>query len=133
MVDGRPVGAVRLKRTADASTLEAGIWLARSARGHGVGTAAIEAVAAHARAAGARAVVADTAAGNLAAQAAMRRAGFRLGDVDPEGRVRGTLAVSGWPPVTRTSGGMSGRTRDSATAVSRGGRRPPIGSRRGAR
>jgi RimJ/RimL family protein N-acetyltransferase len=93
VLDGRPVGAVRLKRAPDASTLETGIWLARSVRGQGVGTAALEAIAGTARAAGARTVVADTAAGNLAAQAAMRRAGFRLAPVDSDGRVRGSLMV----------------------------------------
>jgi ribosomal-protein-alanine N-acetyltransferase len=94
VIDGRPVGAVRLKRVPGDSIVETGIWLARSARGRGIGAAALEAVAATARAAGAREVVADTAVGNAAAQAAMRRAGFRLAPADAEGRVLGALDLS---------------------------------------
>lgn len=90
---GRPVGAVRLKRSSGDSTMETGIWLARSARGLGYGTAALKAVAATARAAEARTLLADTSAGNLAAQAAMRRAGFRLEPADLDGRVLGSLTL----------------------------------------
>lgn len=91
----RPVGAVRLQRGDHVGTVEAGIWLARSARGRGAGTAALEAVCATARAAGFDSVVADTAAANRAAQAALRRVGFRLGEATPDGRVRGVLDCSG--------------------------------------
>lgn len=111
VVGGEPVGAVRLavvdptaEPAADPAdgggthppadvplTVETGIWLARAARGGGVGTVALAAVLDHARALGVRRVVADTAATNLAAQAAVRRLGFALtthGD-----RVRAVLDV----------------------------------------
>lgn len=108
VVDGEPVGAVRLAvvdPTADGGgadddahpagaallTVETGLWLARSARGGGVGTAALAAVLDRARALGARRVVADTAATNVAAQAAVRRLGFAL---EPRGdRVRAVLGL----------------------------------------
>src|SRR5699024_1731603 len=48
MLEGRPVGAVRLRRL-DADTLETGIWLGRSARGCGAGTGPMQAVLARAR------------------------------------------------------------------------------------
>lgn len=78
VVDDAPVGCVRLKKTAEAGVLETGIWLRRSARGRGIGSQAMTAVLAEARAAGATAVVADTASDNLGARALMRAAGFTL-------------------------------------------------------
>lgn len=90
--DGHPVGSIRLKRTGSPDTVETGIWLGRSARGRGIGTTAILTVAQRARAAGAQELVADTAATNLAAQTAMRRAGFTL-TPGADGRVRGVCEL----------------------------------------
>jgi len=39
--DGHVQGSLRLKRTADPTSLELGVWLTRSARGRGVGTRAV--------------------------------------------------------------------------------------------
>lgn len=91
--DGQPVGSVRLKRTSSPDTLEGGIWLGRSVRGQGVGTAAIKALLAEALAAGAAMLVADTASTNVAAQTAMRRAGFTLA-AGADGRVHGSIEVA---------------------------------------
>jgi RimJ/RimL family protein N-acetyltransferase len=74
--DGRVVGAVRLKRTGDGTVLETGIWLTRSARGHGVGAAAMEAVISKATACGASAIYAETTLANVRAQGLLRRLGF---------------------------------------------------------
>ncbi|MFC0674544.1 GNAT family N-acetyltransferase [Brachybacterium hainanense] len=88
VVDGAPMGCVRLKRTAEAGVLEVGIWLRRSARGRGIGSQAMTAVLAEASAAGASAVVADTASGNRGACALLRAAGFTLTESQtPDGRV----------------------------------------------
>ena len=76
-VGGEVVGGTRLKRTADPDVLETGIWLARSARGQGVGRTAIAAVLERARASGARAVRADTGRENASALYVLQRLGFR--------------------------------------------------------
>ncbi|MHB8717888.1 MAG: GNAT family N-acetyltransferase [Candidatus Dormibacteria bacterium] len=75
---GRVAGSVRLKRTEEQKVLETGVWLARSARGTGVGTAAVAAVLARARSAGASRVRAQTTASNRSALGALRRLGFDL-------------------------------------------------------
>jgi RimJ/RimL family protein N-acetyltransferase len=75
-VRGDVVGSVRLKRMAEPDVLETGIWLTRSARGHGVGRRAVAAVVERARAAGARAVRADTSVHNAPARAILERLGF---------------------------------------------------------
>jgi RimJ/RimL family protein N-acetyltransferase len=77
-LNGRVVGAVRLKRTADPGALETGIWLTRDERGHGVAAAAIAAVLDKAAELGAREVRADTTTGNAAALSLLRRSGFEL-------------------------------------------------------
>lgn len=91
IVDGAVVGSVRLKRTG-LDTLETGIWLRRSARARGVGTAALLAVVAQARAAGAHLLQADTAETNLAAQALLLRAGFELSALTAD-RVQASLRL----------------------------------------
>ncbi|HET6876050.1 MAG TPA: GNAT family N-acetyltransferase [Jatrophihabitans sp.] len=78
VVDGRVAGAIRLKRTSEPGVLETGMWLARGARGRGVAAAALRNVLERAAATGARAVRADTTAGNAAALAVLSRLGFQL-------------------------------------------------------
>ena len=71
-------GAARLKQTSTAGILETGIWLAKSARGQGVGSAAMLAVLDVARTLGAIGIRADTTAGNMAALGTLERLGFEL-------------------------------------------------------
>jgi RimJ/RimL family protein N-acetyltransferase len=59
-------------------TLETGIWLARSFRGHGVGREALRLVKDRAAAAGAAVLVAETTAGNMGALALLKSAGAEL-------------------------------------------------------
>ena len=73
--DGRVVGGVRLRRTDDPEVLEIGIWLARDARGRGVGAQAMRLVLDRARQAGARTVRAETATTNASAVALLRTLG----------------------------------------------------------
>ena len=79
LCDSKPAGSIRLKRiddgTAQRGTVETGIWLARSHRGQGIGTAALGLVLAEARRAGLHRVVASTTAGNVAAQRLLIAAG----------------------------------------------------------
>jgi RimJ/RimL family protein N-acetyltransferase len=91
--DGRVVGAVRLKRTGDGTVLETGIWLTRSARGHGVGAAAMEAVISKATACGASAIYAETTLANVRAQGLLRRLGFALSRGPRPDEVRALLPL----------------------------------------
>ena len=77
LCDGSPAGSVRLKRAAE-GTAETGIWLGRSFRGRGVGSAALDLVLIEARHAGLRQVLARTTAGNIGAQRLLAAAGARL-------------------------------------------------------
>lgn len=70
--DGRIVGSARLARRNRHDVLETGMWLGRSERGQGIGTATLRALLGEAAAAGARHVVAETTSANLAAVAALR-------------------------------------------------------------
>ncbi|MEU6393675.1 GNAT family protein [Streptomyces sp. NPDC046939] len=76
--DVRIVGSARLALRDRPDALETGMWLARSWRGHGVGTAALGLLLEEAAEAGAQVVVADTLAHNTAALAALRRNGALL-------------------------------------------------------
>ncbi|MCP2096268.1 MULTISPECIES: GNAT family N-acetyltransferase [Actinosynnema] len=73
LVDGRTAGMARL--TDDGET---GMWLAKSARGAGVGKAVLRLVLAQATRAGLRAVLADTTSDNAAALAVLRASGAAL-------------------------------------------------------
>ncbi|NWF29567.1 GNAT family N-acetyltransferase [Streptomyces sp. PKU-EA00015] len=75
---GKIVGAARLAVRDSHEVLEAGVWLARSQRGRGTGTAVLRVLLDEAARSGARAVVADTKAHNTAALTALRRNGATL-------------------------------------------------------
>lgn len=81
-LDGAVVGMIRLSRVDPPGVCETGMWLGRSARGRGVAPEALLLVLAKAAAAGAHTVRAQTTAGNLAAQATLRRAGASLTATD---------------------------------------------------
>ena len=72
------VGMIRLVRRDDPETMETGMWLGQSARGQGIGAAAVALLLAEASRAGARAVVAETIRGNSAALSVLRRSGAVL-------------------------------------------------------
>jgi RimJ/RimL family protein N-acetyltransferase len=92
--DGHVVGSIRMSRLDEPGRFETGMWLCRSARGRGLGAAALAALLREAAAAGATTVVADTTPDNVAALGALRRCGAELVD-DPEaGKVRAELRLS---------------------------------------
>jgi RimJ/RimL family protein N-acetyltransferase len=93
---GHLVGMIRMRRTDDAESVETGIWLGRLARGRGIATAALRALATEAAAIGARTVVADTTAGNHAALATLRRCGAELTEDRASGKVIAVLPI---PPI----------------------------------
>ncbi|MFF2503859.1 GNAT family N-acetyltransferase [Streptomyces sp. NPDC058067] len=94
--EGTIVGSARLAvRGADTSgeVLEAGMWLARSRRGQGLGTATLRRLLAEAAESGARALVADTRTDNHAALTALRRNGATVRPGENPSDVHAELAV----------------------------------------
>ncbi|MFC8047730.1 GNAT family N-acetyltransferase [Nocardia sp. NPDC057353] len=85
LLRGAVVGAARLQ-PAGAGELETGIWLARDARGRGVGRALVTLLRAAAEQAGAARMIATTTPENAAARGLMAGAAVRLAD----GAVLGT-------------------------------------------
>ncbi|MGW0048628.1 GNAT family N-acetyltransferase [Nocardia cyriacigeorgica] len=92
-LDGRVVGSIRLRRL-EAGAAETGIWLARSARGRGIGHGAFEILLAEAHELGVTTVVADTTAANAGALGILRRAGFVIEPPDADGRVQASLVLA---------------------------------------
>lgn len=95
LAGGALAGSIRLKRV-DAvnglDTAETGIWLGRSFRSRGIGSAALRLVLAEARSAGIAEVTARTLAGNRAAQRILAGAGAILAP-DHEGTLRAVVAL----------------------------------------
>ena len=78
VVGAEVVGSVRLRQTAETGILEAGIWLTRRVRGHGVARAAMADLLQKAVMLGARAVRAETTADNAPALGLLEQFGFEL-------------------------------------------------------
>jgi RimJ/RimL family protein N-acetyltransferase len=76
--NGNVVGMIRMARLNEPDTMETGMWLGRSARGRGIGGAALRLLLAEAACAGTTRVIAETTAHNTAALAALRRCGAVL-------------------------------------------------------
>ncbi|QNP75496.1 GNAT family N-acetyltransferase [Streptomyces roseirectus] len=99
--DGVPVGSARLALRGE-GVLETGMWLGRSHRGRGIGTAALRLLLDEAARAGARVVVADTTADNSAALGVLRRSGAALTAGRESGDVLAELTpVKVFPPRLR--------------------------------
>ncbi|MFC7549735.1 GNAT family N-acetyltransferase [Plantactinospora sp. GCM10030261] len=75
---GQVVGMIRMTRTDNPDTAETGIWLGRSARGQGVGVAALRALLDEAAGAGVKCLVANTTTDNSAALSVLGRCGAVL-------------------------------------------------------
>jgi ribosomal-protein-alanine N-acetyltransferase len=95
LADGSLAGSIRLKRV-DAGnghqTAETGIWLGRSFRSRGVGTAALRLVLREACKAGIARVTARTLTGNLGAQRVLASAGAVL-TPDDDGTVSAVVVL----------------------------------------
>ncbi|MFH9861082.1 GNAT family N-acetyltransferase [Streptomyces sp. NPDC017202] len=96
--DGRIVGSARLALRAGHDVLETGMWLGRSHRGRGIGTATLRVLLGEAARAGARAVVADTEAHNTAALGALRRNGATLTASQDTVGIHAELSPKEMPP-----------------------------------
>ena len=78
LVDRDVIGMVRLAQRDEPGVMETGIWLGRSAREQGIGSAALRALVDEATAVGAKRVVAQTTADNGPALGVLRRCGAEL-------------------------------------------------------
>jgi len=78
-IGGDVVGGIRLSRLDTPSVVETGIWLGRSARGRGAGSAALRAVLDEAVRLGAHLVIARTTPANRSAINLLRRCGAIIG------------------------------------------------------
>lgn len=91
---GEMAGSVRLKRvtSGDRRRADTGIWLGRSFRARGIGSAALGLLLAEARRAGLEQVTARTLAGNAAAQRLLAGAGASL-TPDDDGTVSAVVEL----------------------------------------
>lgn len=94
--EGTIVGGARLRRADRSGSVEAGAWLCRSARGHGIGRGVLTALVDLAARAGAGQICAETSAGNHAAIAVLQQLGFQVTEVcaasnELPGRPRGAI------------------------------------------
>ncbi len=90
VASGAVLGSARLKLTNQAGVLETGIWLTRSSRGHGIGSAAMKAILVEASKSGAHGLRAVTAENNFGALSVLRHLGFEL-DKATNNRVHASL------------------------------------------
>lgn len=93
LVDDHVIGAARLAPTEAPGAVEADIWLARPARGHGYGIEALHLLIAEARAQGTTALIAETEASNIPAVGTLRTLGAKLWEDPESGAVHATLRV----------------------------------------
>ena len=84
LCDGDVVGMIRLARRDETDTMETGMWLGKSARGQGVGVAALRLLLSEAALAGARRLIAQTTTANGAAIGMLRRCGAVFSVDGPE-------------------------------------------------
>ena len=90
MARGEAVGLISYKGPPEHGTADIGYGVGASREGRGYATAAVNALAVHARAAGLRRLTAETGTDNHASQRVLERAGFARGgerDDDEDGRL----------------------------------------------
>jgi RimJ/RimL family protein N-acetyltransferase len=90
------IGATRLSPAEAPGAAEAGIWLARSARGKGHGVEALHLLVEEARSRGTTALIVETNTANLAAVGTLRTLGAKLWEDPESGAVHATLRVGDW-------------------------------------
>ncbi|MEV8566716.1 GNAT family protein [Streptomyces sp. NPDC051322] len=101
--DGEIVGSARLAVRDRPDVLETGMWLGRSRRGRGIGTAALRILLQEAARTDAHSVVAETTAHNTAALTALRRNGATLGTGQDTGGVHADLTPKDRPSPSPTA------------------------------
>ncbi|MCN0150833.1 GNAT family N-acetyltransferase [Salinispora arenicola] len=94
---GEVVGVIRMTRCDEPGAVETGLWLGRSARGQGIGSAALRELLNEAAAAGMRRVVAETTPDNRGALSVLASCGAKLREAD--GQVHAELCLDATPPA----------------------------------
>ncbi|MBQ1014483.1 GNAT family N-acetyltransferase, partial [Micromonospora sp. M51] len=97
LVGGEVMGMVRMTRCDEPGTVETGMWLGRSARGQGIGAAALRELLNAAARAGMRVVVAETTPDNIGAVAVLEKCGAKLHEDD--GKIRAQICLDSTPPT----------------------------------
>ncbi|MFI0792708.1 GNAT family N-acetyltransferase [Micromonospora rubida] len=97
LVGGEVLGMIRMTRCPAPGTVETGLWLGRSARGQGVGAAALRELLNLAAAAGMRTVVAKTTRRNAGALSVLGRCGAAL--VEDGDTVCAEISLDATPPA----------------------------------
>ncbi|GAA2196042.1 hypothetical protein GCM10009848_66270 [Micromonospora lupini] len=97
LVGGEVLGMIRMTRCDEPGTVEAGMWLGLSARGQGVGAAALRELLNLAARAGMRVVVAETTADNVGAVAVLEKCGAKLHE--DGGKVHAEICLDSTPPA----------------------------------
>jgi RimJ/RimL family protein N-acetyltransferase len=92
VADHEVAGVARLRRR-DGDIFEIGLWIGRSQRRHGVGTATLGALRTLAESLRATELVADTTADNSAMLAVLRRHEANIGPPDQQGHVEARLEL----------------------------------------
>lgn len=94
---GEVAGMIRMARRPEPGTVETGMWLGRSARGQGVGAAALRELLNIAAAHGMHTVVAETTPDNHGALAVLARCGAKLHE--DGGTVHAEISLDSTPPL----------------------------------
>ena len=97
LAGGEVVGMVRMARCDEPGTVETGMWLGRSARGQGLGAAALRELLNAAAAAGMHTVVAQTTTDNAGALSVLRKCGAKLRKEN--GKVRAEICLDSALPT----------------------------------
>ncbi|WP_091101793.1 GNAT family N-acetyltransferase [Micromonospora citrea] len=97
LAGGEVVGMIRMSRRDEPGTVETGMWLGRSARGQGIGPAALRELLNEAAAAGMRLVVAETTSRNHGALSVLEKCGAKLRE--DAGRVHAEICLDSTLPA----------------------------------
>ncbi|MEU4641199.1 GNAT family N-acetyltransferase [Micromonospora sp. NPDC023814] len=97
LAGGEVVGMIRMSRRGEPGAVETGMWLGRSARGQGIGPAALRELLNEAAAAGMRLVVAETTVDNHGALSVLSKCGAKLREGD--GKVHAEICLDSTPPA----------------------------------
>ncbi|MEV0152699.1 GNAT family N-acetyltransferase [Micromonospora sp. NPDC050686] len=97
IASGEVVGMIRMTRCDEPGVVETGMWLGRSARGRGLGAAALRELLNAAAAAGMRTVVAETTAENAGAISVLNKCGAKLHE--HAGKVRAEMCLDSALPT----------------------------------
>ncbi|MFF5173973.1 GNAT family N-acetyltransferase [Micromonospora sp. NPDC000089] len=97
LAGGEVVGMIRMRRCDEPGVVETGMWLGRSARGQGLGAAALRELLDAAAAAGMHTVVAETTTANFGAVRTLKKCGAKL--IEDGEKVHAEICLDAIPPA----------------------------------